>query len=77
MVQERTRELLEANQAKDEFLVARDRALIEAEQAHERLSFLAEATRVLVTTWTGMKRSTVSRASWCRAGRLRIDQHDD
>ncbi len=50
MVQERTRELLAANQAKDEFLNARDRALVEAQRAHERLSFLAEATRVLVTS---------------------------
>jgi signal transduction histidine kinase/DNA-binding response OmpR family regulator len=50
MVQERTRELLAANQAKDEFLKARDRALVEAQRAHERLSFLAEATRVLVTS---------------------------
>ncbi|WP_447985214.1 response regulator [Nitrospira sp. Nam74] len=50
MVQERTSELLAANQAKDEFLKARDQALVEAQRAHERLSFLAEATRVLVTT---------------------------
>ena len=50
MVQERTRELLAANQAKDEFLKARDQALVEAQRAHERLSFLAEATRVLVTS---------------------------
>ena len=50
MVQERTSELLAANQAKDEFLKARDQALVEAQCAHERLSFLAEATRVLVTT---------------------------
>lgn len=50
MVQERTRELLEANQAKDEFLAARDQALVEAQQAHQRLAFLGEATRVLVTS---------------------------
>jgi signal transduction histidine kinase/CheY-like chemotaxis protein len=50
MVQARTCELLAANQAKDEFLNARDRALVEAQRAHERLSFLAEATRVLVTS---------------------------
>ena len=50
MVQDRTCELLKANQAKDEFLKARDLALVEAQHAHERLSFLAEATRVLVTS---------------------------
>ena len=50
MVQDRTCELLKANQAKDEFLKARDLALVEAQCAHERLSFLAEATRVLVTS---------------------------
>jgi Signal transduction histidine kinase len=50
MVQDRTCELLKANQAKDEFLKARDLALVEAQHAHEQLSFLAEATRVLVTS---------------------------
>jgi signal transduction histidine kinase/DNA-binding response OmpR family regulator len=50
MVQERTRELVEANGAKDEFLSARDHALAVAERAQERLAFLAEATRILVTS---------------------------
>lgn len=50
MVQERTRELTEANLAKDEFLKARDRALTEAHRAQQRVSFLADATRVLVTS---------------------------
>ncbi|HEX3203098.1 MAG TPA: response regulator [Nitrospiraceae bacterium] len=50
MVQARTRELVEANAAKDEFLKARDHALAVAQRAHERLAFLAEATRILVTS---------------------------
>ena len=50
MVQERTRELVEANGAKDEFLRARDHALAVAGRAQERLAFLAEATRILVTS---------------------------
>ena len=63
MVQDRTCELLKANQAKDEFLKARDLALVEAQRAHERLSFLAEATRVLVTSLdTGETLRRVARA---------------
>jgi signal transduction histidine kinase/DNA-binding response OmpR family regulator len=50
MVQARTHELVEANAAKDEFLKARDLALTVAQRAHERLAFLAEATRILVTS---------------------------
>jgi signal transduction histidine kinase/FixJ family two-component response regulator len=47
IVQERTRELVAANRAKDDLLAARDRALFEAEAAQGRVMFLAEASAVL------------------------------
>ena len=50
MVQPRTRELVEANTAKDRFLQARDQALLEGEAAQRRLAILADASRVLVTS---------------------------
>ena len=50
MVEERTRELVEANSAKDRFLLARDQALADAKAAHRRLAILADASRVLVTS---------------------------
>ena len=50
MVQERTRELLEANRTKDELLVARNYALSEAERAQRQLALLAEASRVLASS---------------------------
>lgn len=48
IVEERTHALVEANRAKDEFLRARDQALAEAQAAQRRLTFLSEASRVLV-----------------------------
>jgi signal transduction histidine kinase/FixJ family two-component response regulator len=47
IVQERTRELVIANRAKDDLLAARDQALSEAEAAQARVMFLAEASALL------------------------------
>lgn len=49
-VEARTRELVRANQAKDELLADRDRALAATRTAQQRLAFLAEASTVLSTT---------------------------
>lgn len=49
-VLERTHELVEANQAKDELLHERDLALADAETAKQRLAFLAEASAVLASS---------------------------
>lgn len=50
VVQQRTGELVAANQAKDDLLAARDRALAEAKAAQRRVTFLAEASAVLATS---------------------------
>lgn len=71
-VRERTHELLEANQAKDDLLRARDRALAETTLARDRLSFLAEASAILAssldyqTTLTNVAQLAVPLlADWC------------
>lgn len=71
-VRERTRELVEANQAKDDLLRARDQALAETTVARDRLLFLAEADAVLASsldyqaTLANVAELAVPRlADWC------------
>ncbi len=49
-VLERTRELQEANQVKDELLITRDRALAETTIAKHRMTFLAEASSLFASS---------------------------
>ena len=78
-VTERTHELAEANAAKDVLLLARDRALEDADRTRQRIAFLAEASTLLASSLdsravlTTLTHLVVPRiADWCM-----VDMVDD